>query len=176
MSETAQETKFCLKCGERLALRVIDNEPRMACACGFVLFENPTPVVAAVIEHPDGVLLVRGKGFPPGWYGMVTGFVERCEHPEQAVLREVEEELGLSGKIAAFIGHYIFEPRNQLVIAYHIEADGPVVLSDELEAFKAVPRSELKPSSLAPTLQDGQWPFGAGQAISDWLERFPNKR
>jgi len=167
----APVSQFCLKCGGPLSSRIVDALPRLSCQCGFVLFENPTPVVAAVVDHPDGILLVRGKGFPQGWYGMVTGFVERCEHPEQAVLREVNEELGLPGRVAAFIGHYIFEPRNQLVIAYHVFADGPIVLGDELEAVKAVPRDELKPSSLVPALNDGEWPFGAGQAIRDWLNR-----
>jgi NAD+ diphosphatase len=166
------EFQFCPKCGRQLASRaIVDGVPRLSCQCGFVLFENPTPVIAALVEHPDGVLLVRGKGFPQGWYGLVTGFVESCEHPEQAVLREVHEELGLSGRVAAFIGHYIFEPRNQLVIAYHVLANGPIMLGDELEAVKAVPHHELKPSSLAPTLNDGEWPFGAGQAICDWLNR-----
>lgn len=163
--------KFCLRCGSPLALRDIDGEARLSCDCGFILFENPTPVVAAVVEHTDGVLLVRGRGFPPGWFGMVTGFVERCEHPDDAVLREVKEELGLSGTIAGFIGHYIFEPRNQLVIAYHIAADGPILLGDELEAVKAAPRNELRPSSLAPGLSDDDWPFGAGLAIRDWLRK-----
>lgn len=166
-----QEFQFCPRCGGQLVSQVVASLPRLSCQCGFVHFDNPTPVVAALVERPDGVLLVRGKGFPQGWYGMVTGFVERCEHPERAVLREVHEELGLSGRVLSFIGHYIFEPRNQLVIAYHMVADGPIALGDELEAVKVVPREELRPSALVPTLHDDEWPFGAGYAIRDWLNR-----
>ena len=49
---------------------------------------------------------------------------------------------------------------NQVMIAYHVKAEGEVVLGDELAAYKAVPIHKLKP-----------WPAGTGDAVKDWLAR-----
>ena len=72
------------------------GQTRLACTqCDFVHWRNPVPVVAAVVERAGRVVLVHSIGRPPTWYGLVAGFLERGEHPEAAVLREVAEELGL---------------------------------------------------------------------------------
>ncbi len=135
----------------------------MACAndaCGWIFYGNPTPVVAALVEHDGEVLLVRQHGWPTGWYGLVTGFLEGGETPEAGVLRELDEELGLSGEVVSLIGAYAFEQKNELIVAYHVRAEGEVRLGSELEAVKRVPPTKLRP-----------WPFATGHAVRDWLAR-----
>ncbi len=126
--------------------------------CGFVFYDNPLPVVAAIVEHDDGVLLVRNHGWPEKMFGLVTGFLEKGESPEAATLRELEEELGLKGEIVGLIGVYPFQQRNEVIIAYHVRAHGTVKLGDELAQYKAIAKQKLRP-----------WPFGTGLAVSDWL-------
>jgi NADH pyrophosphatase NudC (nudix superfamily) len=141
----------------------MEGRERLACSsenCGYVFYDNPTPVLAALVEHGETVLLVRGKGWPEKWYGLVTGFLEKNESPEQGVLREVREELGLHGEIVSFIGAYAFAEMNQLILAYHVRAHGEIALGDELAGVKAVPPDKLRP-----------WPLGTGRAVRDWLER-----
>lgn len=151
--------RFCERCAAPLAPREADGRTRLACtACDFVRYDNPTPVVAALVEHPTGVLLVRNKGWPAGWLGLVTGFLERDETPEAGCLRELREELGLEGEIVRMIGVYAFPMRNELIVAYHVRAAGEIVVGDELEQVKAVPADKLRP-----------WPFGTGEAVRDWL-------
>jgi NADH pyrophosphatase NudC (nudix superfamily) len=106
------------------------------------------------------VILVRSLGRPATWYGLVAGFLEHGEHPEAAVLREVDEELGLDARLSAFIGTYAFERLNQIIFAYHVLAgDGPVRLAaDELADYKEVPIEKLRP-----------WSQGTGPALRDWL-------
>lgn len=136
---------------------------RPACpkeGCGFVAWGNPTPVVAAIIEHEGAVLLARGRGWPEKFFALVTGFLEAGETPEQAVLREVKEETGLEGRIVGLVGVYAFELRNELIICFHVAAEGAITLSDELEATKHIPKERLKP-----------WPYGTGEAVRDWLSR-----
>jgi NAD+ diphosphatase len=152
---------YCPRCGAALVDVLRDGRSRPVCpaeTCGFVHWNNPTPVVAAICERSDGVILVRDKGWPATWYGLVTGFLEAGEHPEGGVLREVEEELGLQGRLVGLVGLYTFEAMNQLIVAYHVEVSGEVVLGDELEGFKVVPVERLKP-----------WALGTGQAVKDWL-------
>ncbi len=128
--------------------------------CGFVFWDNPVPVVAAIIELEGRVILVRQPHWPEGSFGLVTGFLERDETPAQGVLREVREELGLSGRVASLVGVYEYIKGNQVIIAYHVAAAGTVKLGDELESWKAVEPEELTP-----------WGGGTGQALKDWLAR-----
>lgn len=153
--------KYCPKCATELVVRPHAGRDRPACpakGCGFVFYDNPLPVVAAVLEHPDGVLLVRNKGWPEKMFGLVTGFLERDESPEDAILREVREELGLEGELVSLIGVYPFPMRNEVIVAYHVRASGTPTLGDELEAFKAIPVEKLR-----------SWPFGTGLAVEAWL-------
>lgn len=58
----------------------------------------------AVFDANGQVLLVRNR-YMPGWR-LPGGGVERRETPDMAVLRELSEEVGLSGGTASFFGLY----------------------------------------------------------------------
>ncbi|NBC16844.1 MAG: NUDIX domain-containing protein [Bacteroidetes bacterium] len=150
---------YCPQCGTPLETQHDGERERPTCpSCGFVYYDNPDPVVAALVEHEGDVLLARNKGWPETWYGLVSGFLERGETPEAATLRELKEELGLDGEIVAMIGVYAFAEMHQLIVAYHVRATGTVRLGDELADYKRVPPDRLKP-----------WPMGTGHAVRDWL-------
>jgi 8-oxo-dGTP pyrophosphatase MutT (NUDIX family) len=76
-------------------------------------------------------------------------------------LREVAEELGLTGRLAGAIGVYPFERLNQVIFAYHVVVphEPPITLAaDELDDYKEVPLAKLRP-----------WPQGTGPALRAWL-------
>ena len=153
--------KFCPRCARPLEAAPQDGITRHRCpdkACGFVHWNNPVPVVAAIIEHEGKVLLARNALWPAKFFGLVTGFLEKDETPEQGVLREVEEEVGLKGRIEGFVGHYGFAQMNQLIIAFHVSASGPITLNAELAEYKLLPPEQVRP-----------WPSGTGHAMRDWL-------
>jgi NADH pyrophosphatase NudC (nudix superfamily) len=153
--------RYCPHCRAELAAVERGGRMRLACSrCDFVHWRNPVPVVAAVVERAGRVVLVHSIGRPPTWFGLVAGFLERGEHPETAVLREVAEELGLAARLVATIGIYPFDRLNQVIFAYHVEVgDGPIVLAaDELDDFREVPLEKLRP-----------WRQGTGPALRDWL-------
>jgi NAD+ diphosphatase len=160
--------KFCPQCGQALVKAKIDGRTRLRCSapdCDFVHWDNPTPIVAAIVEIDGCVVLTRSKGWPEKWFGIVAGFLEKGETPETAVLREVREELGLEGEIVSFVGHYSFFERNQLILAFHIQAQGEIQLGEELEEVKLIPPDEVRP-----------WSMGTGPALRDWLEaRSPDR-
>ena len=155
--------KYCPLCGKDLLSREIDGAVRLCCSsgeCSYVYWDNPTPVVAAIVELDGSVVLVRNRLWPEGMFGLVTGFLERGETPDSAVIREVREELGLGGVIAGFVGYYSFFEMNQLILAFHVRATGSVALGEELSEVRYVSPDRLRP-----------WPFGTGHAVKDWLER-----
>ena len=102
--------RYCPQCRAELAPTLRGGQTRLACPqCSFVQWSNPVPVVAAVVERAGRVVLVHSVGRPAHWFGLVAGFLERGEHPEAAVLREVAEELGVEGRLMSAIGIYPFD-------------------------------------------------------------------
>jgi NAD+ diphosphatase len=159
----AVQAKHCLRCGSVLAPFHDGERERLRCVaegCAWIYYGNPTPVVAALVEHQGDIVLVRNPGWPAGFFGLVSGFLEAGETPEAGVLREVREELGLDGEVASLIGVYSFELRNEVIAAYHVKGQGEVVVGAELEGVKRVAPEKLRP-----------WPMGTGMAVRDWLAR-----
>jgi len=154
---------YCPHCGRSLSTQNINSRDYQACPdqeCGYVFWDNPLPVVAAVIEHRGDLLLARNKAWPPKMFGLITGFLEKGESPEDAVLREVKEELDLDADLQNLIGVYAFEKQNQIIIAYHLTADGEITMGDELAEVISVPPDKVRP-----------WNFGTGLAVRDWLRK-----
>lgn len=159
----ASKFKFCPQCATPLVTAEHAGRERLLCeapGCGFVHWGNPTPVVAAIVEHNGEVLLARGKDWPEKMFALVAGFLEAGESAEQGVLREVQEELGLTGEIVSLVGVYPFEMRNELIVAFHVRTNGEVKLGEELAAYKLIPKEKLK-----------AWEFGTGLAVEAWLKQ-----
>ena len=149
--------KFCPMCATPLVERVKD---RVECSadCGFVNYDNPTPVAAVVVEYEGNIVLAHNRSWPNNFYGLITGFVDHREGPAQCAVREVKEELDLDATPATLIGVYPFERMNQVIIGYHVQATGTITLNEELDSFKLMPPEECV-----------VWPAGTGYALRDWL-------
>jgi len=156
---SASAYRFCPLCATPLVRRVAGERERNACpACDWIHWDNPAPVVAAVIEYQGRVLLARNAAWPEKVFALVTGFLERDESPQAAVAREVKEETSLDTRAAHLIGVYEFARKNELIIAYHVEAEGEVRLSEELVEFRLIEPARLRP-----------WRAGTGYALADWM-------
>ncbi len=154
---------FCPQCAKPLLTEMRGGKERAVCpdaGCGYIFWNNPAPVVAAIVERAGKVVLVRSHGWPESWYGLVTGFLEHQEMPETAVLREVKEELGLEVRMGRYIGMYPFYQMNQLIIAYHVIAEAGEIRLDteELAGYREVAIEAVQP-----------WAAGTGIALRDWL-------
>ena len=159
--------RFCPTCATGLQEIVADEDggpkTRLRCpACGWTHWNNPTPVLAAVIELPehDGkLLLARNAAWPEGMFGLITGFMEAGESPEDGIRREVAEETSLAVRSLALIGAYDFQRMNQIIIAYHAVATGEVRLSPELIDHRLIAPDKAR-----------CWRAGTGYALADFLK------
>ena len=155
---------FCPRCGAAMTERSAGDSgraPRRVCSnasCGFVQRRNPTPAVAALVEHEGDLILARNAGWPEGWFALITGYLEPEEAPTAAVEREVKEELNLDVVSMTPIGNYIFERKNEVMLCYHAVATGEIRLGAELIEYRRYKPHELRP-----------WPRATGLAVADWM-------
>ncbi|GAB3640318.1 NUDIX domain-containing protein [Spirosoma arcticum] len=159
------QMNFCPQCASPLVPGKASGRERLICSkpCGYIFYDNPLPVVGAIVEYDDDtVVLTQNIGWPADWFGIVTGFLEKDEEPADAILREIHEEIGLTdARIVEFLGIYTFYQRNEIIFTYHVRASGTIVMDEtELQAIKIEPVSKLKP-----------WPFGTGPAVAEWLKK-----
>jgi NADH pyrophosphatase NudC (nudix superfamily) len=158
--------RYCPNCATELQLLALEEDggpkTRLRCpACAFTHWNNPTPVLAAVIELTDRdgqLLLARNAAWPGKTFALITGFMEAGETPEEGVRREVKEETALDVSALALIGVYDFQRMNQLIIAYHARASGEIVLSPELLEYRLFAPANVR-----------CWRAGTGHALADWL-------
>jgi len=156
--------RFCPACATPLQAITQEEDggakERLRCpACGWTHWNNPTPVLAAVVEYQDRILLARNAAWPSkSMYALITGFMEAGETPQGGIAREVKEETNLDCTAVNLIGVYDFQRMNQVIIAYHVQAQGEVRLSPELIDYRLYEFQEIK-----------CWPAGTGYALADWL-------
>ena len=157
------EMRFCPHCATELAsiveLEDSGEKARLRCrACAWTHWNNPTPVLAAIVEIDGKVLLARNALWPPKMFALITGFMEAGESPQAGIARELKEETNLDAQTVTMVGAYEFLRMNQVIIAYHVVATGEVRLSPELVDWRLYELPELK-----------CWPAGTGYALADWL-------
>ena len=157
------EFKYCPQCATPLAvvtqLEDGGEKARLRCpACGYTHWNNPTPVLAAVVEINGQILLARNAAWTGRMFALITGFMEAGETPQGGIAREIKEETNLDASALNLIGVYDFQRMNQIIIAYHAVCSGDVVLSPELVEYKLYDPAEVL-----------CWPAGTGYAMADWL-------
>ena len=62
------------------------------------IYPKISPCIITLVTRGDEVLLARNKFFPENWYSTLAGFIEAGETAEEALRREVMEEVNVSVK------------------------------------------------------------------------------
>jgi NADH pyrophosphatase NudC (nudix superfamily) len=154
--------RFCPMCATELALIAKEEDggmvERLRCAaCDWTHWNNPTPVLAGIVEYQGQILLARNAAWPGRRFALITGFMEAGETPEEGIAREIAEETNLHTTALKLVGVYDFQRMNQVIIAYHAKAEGEIRLSPELVEYKLYAPSDVI-----------CWPAGTGYAMADW--------
>jgi NADH pyrophosphatase NudC (nudix superfamily) len=108
---------YCPQCGTALEARHQEDRERPTCpACGFIHYLDPKVAVAVILGNADGVLLGRRRIDPgSGRWSFPAGYVNRGEVLEEAAVREIAEELGVTVQLNGVVGVYS-EPGQPVVL------------------------------------------------------------
>jgi len=145
-----KEYQYCPFCGTLLKRGTFKGKERKYCPnCDFIDYKNPLPVVIVVAVKGKKFLLIRRKVAPgKGMWASPAGFIEIGESPEEACLRELEEEAGILGQIVKLIGVNRWQDRElggeRLMVRYLVKVgEGELIPGEEVEDVKFFDIAEL---------------------------------
>lgn len=128
--------QYCGRCGAPTAASTTERV-RICPACGQAHYPRIAPVVMALVRDGDRVLLARSPRFPPGRHSAIAGFVEAGESLEQALAREVREEVGIEIANPRYFSSQSWPFPHSLMIAFHCDYAGGEIRVDPAEIESA---------------------------------------
>ncbi|MDD6490026.1 MAG: NUDIX domain-containing protein [Clostridia bacterium] len=149
---------YCYECGTKLIVRELENEGIIpyCTKCGAYRFPIYSTAVSMIVKNPseDKILLIKQYGKPD--YVLVAGYINKGESAENAVIREVKEEIGLDVKELKFNKSEYFKPTNTLMLNFSCIAESESLAAlntDEVDfaqwfSFDDA-KINIKPDSLA---------------------------
>ncbi len=164
VSEWDVTHRFCGKCGT--PTEVDPKERARRCPrCESAFYPRVSPAVIVLVERGDQVLLARGANFPRPWFSTLAGFVEPGESFEEAVAREVKEEVGVDVKNLRYFGSQPWPFGRSVMVGFNAEWAGGEIAADGVEIAEAhwYRRDELP--NMPPKLSI------ARNLIDEWLAR-----
>ena len=166
---------FCPNCGTPTQLR--DGGYRRLCPhCGAEHFPRTDPVVIMLPLFENACLVGRNQRFPPQLYSAFAGFVEPGESMEEAVRRELREEVNLAVGAVRYHATQPWPFPSSLMLGCYAEAESRDFQIDghEIEAARWLTKDEVR-ARLANTIKDEmKLPVSIAIAhylIKDWAQR-----
>jgi NAD+ diphosphatase len=158
LAEWLWVTRFCPRCGEPLSPRAAGHE--LACTNGHVQFPRTDPAVIMVVasgepgSEDERCLLGRQAIWPEGRFSTLAGFCEPGETLEDAVRREVHEEVGVVVGDVDYFGNQPWPLPASLMLGFigRAVSEDINVDNDEIEAARWFTRAEMKAQAEAGEL------------------------
>lgn len=147
--------RFCGSCGSATAIGG-GGSMRTCTGCGAEHFAGPHAVVIMVVWRGDRCLLGRGRGWPPGRFSALAGFIDQGETIEEAVVREVKEEAGLTVDDVTYHASQPWPFPMSLMIGCfaHATDEALAVDPEELAEARWFSRDEIRQALASPDTVD----------------------
>jgi NAD+ diphosphatase len=134
--EWDRTTRYCSRCRTELRLRE-DVRAKECPACKRLEFPRVSPAIIVLIEREDKLLLARAARFTEPFYSVLAGFVEPGESLEEAVHREIGEEVGIEVKDICYFGSQPWPFPDSLMIGFTALYAGGEIRIDGEEIVEA---------------------------------------
>jgi NAD+ diphosphatase len=136
IADWARTHQFCGACGE--PMKKLEGERAMRCGCGHVAYPRIAPAMMVLVKKGPAILLARNAAVPAGGrMSALAGFLEPGESVEDAVHREVHEEVGLFVKDLRYFGSQSWPFPGSLMVAFTAEYAGGEIAVDPNEIAEA---------------------------------------
>jgi len=123
--------EFCGRCGARTKMYATERAKECP-QCGLLHFPHLAPAIIVLVARGREILLARARRFRSVMYSTLAGFVEAGETLEEAVIREVKEETGITVREISYFGSQPWPFPHSLMIGFTaVYADGEIILNDE---------------------------------------------
>jgi len=147
IAEWARTHRYCGVCAAAMVQSATELCFRCP-SCGFSAYPRISPAMMVLIRDGDRILLASHSTYATARYTALAGFVEAGENLEDAIHREVWEEVGLKVKDIRYFGSQSWPFPHSLMVAYTAEYAG----------------GELRIQ--AEEINDARW-FGPGDALPE---------
>jgi NAD+ diphosphatase len=157
--------RYCGRCGSKMNSHA--QERGMQCECTKILtYPRISPCVIVLVTNGDYLLLAHNKNFPGSFYSTLAGFIEAGENAEDAIHREILEEVSIEVKNITYFGTQSWPFPSQLMIGYHAEFLKGDIKPDgiEIDEAKWFHKDEM------PSVPSGKISI-SGKLIEDYLSR-----
>jgi len=169
--------RFCPVCGTPTEARVAGSM-RKCDACGAEHFPRTDPVVIMVAWSGDRCILGRQRVWEPNRYSALAGFLDQGETIEEAVKREVKEEVGLDVDEVVYRRSQPWPFPSSLMIGCfaHVTSEQETVDLLELEGARWFTRDEIRKAIHDPNAEKHGFGIPGSIAIAhyiikDWSEQ-----
>lgn len=131
-----RDHRFCGRCGAATEYHSRDRA-RVCSSCELAVYPRISPCVIMLVTRGDQCLLARHARGGYQRYTALAGFIEPGENTEQALAREVHEEVGLQVAECRYIGSQSWPFPGQLMLGYLAEWGGGELRLDPEEIAEA---------------------------------------
>lgn len=156
---------FCGHCGNKTKISPIEI-CKLCDQCNTKTYPSTSPAIIVLIERDDHILLGRSPHFAVGMYSTLAGFVDASESCEEAVVREIQEEVGITVKNIRYFGSQSWPFPNSFMLGFLADyASGEICINpNEIEDAQWFHKDSL------PIIPP---PYSiARQMIDDFLRRY----
>ena len=131
-----RNARYCSHCGGKILPR--SNDFGRECeTCGAVYYAPISPAVITAVERDGKLLLAHNAAWSDERYSVIAGFVEPGERLEEAVRREIMEEVSITVKGIKYFGSQTWPFPNSLMLGFTAEYASGEVMPDGNEILKA---------------------------------------
>tara|TARA_Y100000590_G_C15655026_1_gene990286 strand:+ start:712 stop:1212 length:501 start_codon:yes stop_codon:yes gene_type:complete len=129
---------YCQTCGTGLVGKFDRNKERPYCkTCGTFTYIDPKVAVVALLTHQTSLLLIKRDIEPHfGKWSLPSGYVDRGESVENALIREVFEETTIRAVPTHYLG--VFSGKGPVVVHVYVvtHKSGKATAGDEVSEVK----------------------------------------
>lgn len=115
------QMNYCMHCGTKLILKYLESEEKdipFCPSCNDFRFPVFNTAVSTIIHNADDSRYLLIKQYGGNEYILCAGYVNKGEDAEDAVKREIKEELGLDAESITFNRSHYFAPSNTLMLNF----------------------------------------------------------